>query len=120
MTKQTNHCAWCGGAIPESGGTGRPRRYCRRSHRQRAFEARRLGAARGLGPNEAVVSAPELAALADRVYLVQAALDDTADDLRGNPGIDEVRDAYEHLRAAAAELARTRLEPSALGDTDRP
>lgn len=110
-----SHCGWCGGAIPAVGGPGRPRRYCRRSHRQRAFEARRLGVVRGLGPDEAVVSARELAALADRIYLVQAALDDTADDLRGSPEIAEVMAAYHHLRLAATELAGTRIEPSALG-----
>ncbi|MCJ7725318.1 MAG: hypothetical protein MUP76_02870 [Acidimicrobiia bacterium] len=114
MTQQVQHCAWCGGAIPESGGPGRPRRYCRRSHRQRAFEARRLGEARGLGADEAIVSARELATMADQLYLLQAALDDTADDLRGNPSRAEVEAAYRHLRTAAAVVAASRLEPSAL------
>jgi hypothetical protein len=35
-------CEWCGGAVSQVG-TRTPRRYCKRSHRQRAFEARRLG-----------------------------------------------------------------------------
>lgn len=35
-------CEWCGEAVSQVG-TRTPRRYCKRSHRQRAFEARRLG-----------------------------------------------------------------------------
>ncbi|WP_457493413.1 hypothetical protein [Streptomyces sp. P5_D11] len=35
-------CEWCGEAVSQLG-TRTPRRYCKRSHRQRAFEARRLG-----------------------------------------------------------------------------
>lgn len=35
-------CEWCGAAVSQLG-TRTPRRYCKRSHRQRAFEARRLG-----------------------------------------------------------------------------
>jgi hypothetical protein len=37
-------CEWCGEAVSQLG-TRTPRRYCKRSHRQRAFEARRLGVA---------------------------------------------------------------------------
>ncbi|GAB2778267.1 hypothetical protein [Streptomyces daliensis] len=34
-------CEWCGEPVSQLG-TRTPRRYCKRSHRQRAFEARRL------------------------------------------------------------------------------
>lgn len=34
-------CEYCGRTYEASGGVGRPRKYCRRSCRQRAFEARR-------------------------------------------------------------------------------
>lgn len=34
-------CEYCGRAYEADGGVGRPRKYCRRSCRQRAFEARR-------------------------------------------------------------------------------
>jgi hypothetical protein len=74
-----------------------------------------MGEVRGLGPGEAVVSAADLAALGDRLYLLRAALDDTADDVRGDPGAAGWKAAYRHLRLAAGELAGTRLEPTALG-----
>ncbi|MCX5079372.1 hypothetical protein OHA84_38665 [Streptomyces sp. NBC_00513] len=35
-------CRWCGEPVSQLG-TRTPRRYCRRSHRQRAYEAERLG-----------------------------------------------------------------------------
>ncbi|MGW4510164.1 hypothetical protein ACWENO_36560 [Streptomyces sp. NPDC004436] len=35
-------CVWCGEPVSQLG-TRTPRRYCQRSHRQRALEARRLG-----------------------------------------------------------------------------
>lgn len=35
-------CEWCGEAVSQLGSRS-PRLYCKRSHRQRAFEARRLG-----------------------------------------------------------------------------
>ncbi|WP_431777004.1 hypothetical protein [Streptomyces cucumeris] len=34
-------CAWCGRPVRQSG-TGRPREYCRRSCRQRAYEERQI------------------------------------------------------------------------------
>ena len=42
---QRSRCAWCSRAMPERGANvvGRKPLYCRRSCRQRAFEARRRG-----------------------------------------------------------------------------
>src|SRR6478752_4021330 len=37
----SDRCAFCRRAMPEPAGVGRPRTYCRRSCRQRAFEQRR-------------------------------------------------------------------------------
>ncbi|MFF6787252.1 hypothetical protein [Streptomyces sp. NPDC012510] len=42
-------CEWCGQPVSQLG-TRTPRRYCRRSHRQRAYEARRLQRASGVAP----------------------------------------------------------------------
>lgn len=50
-------CEYCGDPVPESLGT-KPRRYCSRSHRQRAYEARRT--------REAVVTATAVAVARDR------------------------------------------------------
>lgn len=43
-SREARRCAWCARPLPGPARTGRPRTYCRRSCRQRAFEARqRLG-----------------------------------------------------------------------------
>ena len=94
-------CGWCGRGMP-SGGNGRPRVYCKRSHRQRAFEARRLGEVMHLSDDEALVSLSELRALHDKVYVLEAALDDVDQDLAVDP--DDVAGAYRHLHAAADAL----------------
>lgn len=41
VTERRQRCGWCGRVLPEAAATGRPRTYCRRSCRQRAFEERR-------------------------------------------------------------------------------
>lgn len=49
-------CLWCHAAVPRHRGPGRPRLYCCRSHRQRAYERRR-----GLGvlpPPEQLIASP--------------------------------------------------------------
>ncbi len=100
--------------MPPSTGPGRPRRYCRRSHRQRAFEARRLGERMGLSSGESVVASEALEELRDRLYVLEAALDDVEADLRGRPPLEEYRRAFGHLYAAAAGLRDRWLEPIAV------
>lgn len=39
-TPKSRPCEWCGAPVDQLG-TRSPRLYCKRSHRQRAFEARR-------------------------------------------------------------------------------
>lgn len=57
-------------------GVGRPKLYCRRSCRQRAYESRRRSAEVGLGDDELVVTRNELDDVRDRLYLIGTALDD--------------------------------------------
>ena len=116
MTQRSEilHCAWCGRAFASSGGTGRKARYCRRSHRQRAFEARCLAVRMGLDSGEALVDAEALCRLRDRLYILESALDDVEGDLKGRPGPEEYKRAFQHLYAAAAPLRGTCVEPAAV------
>jgi hypothetical protein len=111
---EISHCAWCGRAFALSGNLGRTARYCRRSHRQRAFEARCLAARMGLDSGEALVDAAALCRLRDRLYVLESALDDVEGDLKGRPGAEDYKRAFQHLYAAAAPLRDSGVEPAAL------
>lgn len=97
-------------------GPGRPRRYCRRSHRQRHYEARTLAARHGLGRDDALIDRRALGRLNDRLYILEAACDDVRQDLAERPGIDDYRSAVVHLLEAALPLRSAYLEPRAIGD----
>lgn len=50
MDRQSRVCEWCGQAFTPPTRRGPPPRYCRPSHRRRAYEARRYGYATRLTP----------------------------------------------------------------------
>jgi hypothetical protein len=114
LKQEIAHCAWCGRAFAVSTGQGRRALYCRRSHRQRAFEARCLAARMGLDSGEALVDAAALCRLRDRLYVLESALDDVEGDLRGKPEPEEYKHAFRHLYAAAAQLRGACVEPRAV------
>ena len=115
---EVSHCAWCGRAFAQSGSLGRRARYCRRSHRQRAFEARCLAMRMGLDSGEALVDADALCRLRDHLYVLESALDDVEVDLKGRPGPEDYQRAFQHLYAAAAPLRAACLEPAAVLSRD--
>ncbi|MBK6670164.1 MAG: hypothetical protein IPG46_11045 [Actinobacteria bacterium] len=85
-------CRWCGRPVA-SAPIGRPRAYCRRSCRQRAYESRRRGIELGLGDEELVIARHER--------------DDALDRLAEVHGLwaDAVRDAQDGL-AESTVLSR--------------
>ncbi|HKY14753.1 MAG TPA: hypothetical protein VJM33_07485 [Microthrixaceae bacterium] len=111
------HCAWCGRRLAAVTGTaGRPQRYCRRSCRQRMYEARRRSDELGLAEHELVVTKGQLDELRDRV----AELDDVAaaliDELEMM--LDAIPDAPRRPEALTGEL-RERLQ-ALLADVGSP
>jgi hypothetical protein len=86
-------------------GPGRPREFCRRSCRQRDYEARRRAAAHGLDETDLIVARAALESLRDRLYVLEAAVEDVDRDLAGAEGPDDVRRALEWLLEAARPLA---------------
>jgi hypothetical protein len=100
-----------------SGGPGRRPRYCRRSHRQRAYEARRLAGERGIRPDEVLLSRRTWEALRDALYRLEAASEDVAMDLMaGRPTKAEYVDALGHLTSAVRDLQEIAVEPIAVTD----
>lgn len=96
-------CAWCRRSLPEPAATGRPRRYCRRSCRQRAFEARRRltelswGEDQLRGATERLDDASvHLAGIEDLVRELRQDVDDGRADLAG-PAAEELVGRLESL-----------------------
>ena len=118
MTQQTRtkRCEWCGAEFAVGGRTGRPPKYCRRSHRQRHYEAKRLGSGRGLSSGEVLLAIHDYERLRDAVYVLEAAMEDVATDLQGAPTKADYSAAIMHLRMAATEVVEASPEPTAIGD----
>ena len=109
-------CRWCGEEFLDTPGPGRPRQYCRASHRQRAYEARRLGESRQLTPDEVIVSRRAWDALRDALYRLESAAEDVAVDLEsGTPTKTDYIQAIAHLSEAVRQLQEVSVEPVALG-----
>lgn len=115
VTKEIRRCLWCAASIPEPSGPGRPRVFCRRSHRQRHYEARRLANAQGLAPDEVLISRRQFDDWRDRIYLLEAGLEDAALDLGDAPALREYTEAFQTLYEAASRAKEFRLEARALG-----
>ena len=116
-------CAYCRRPLPDITSTGRPARYCRRSHRQRAYEARRRAERAALPAGHVVVAQADLDMLHDRLYVLEAALEDVRVDLTGagRPMPDRVprtspakpyAEALAHLMEAAGDLRGLVVEPA--------
>lgn len=109
-------CRWCGGDFLRTPGAGRPKEYCRPSHRQRAYEARRLGESRKLAPDEVIVSRRAWDALRDALYRLESAAEDVAIDLTsGAPVKADYVQALAHLTEAVRQLQDVSVEPIAVG-----
>jgi hypothetical protein len=90
-------------------GPGRPAQYCRRSCRQREYEANLRSKELGLGESELVMARSELDRLRDALYVLEAAVEDVDQDL-AESGDDpqEVRRSLDWLLAAARPLLELR------------
>lgn len=103
MTKQPEgaRCGWCGRELVITDGRGRPRRYCRQSCRQRAYELRRRQLVGTLRSTEVPIRLIDFERLRDGLYIVNSALDDVDLDLSED---GDYAAAFRHLYAAASGL----------------
>jgi hypothetical protein len=90
-------CRWCGRPMPEAAATGRPRQFCRRSCRQRDFEARERARRHGLDETDVIIAREALETLRDQLYVVRCAVDDVRRDLAGSPTKSEYATAVDWL-----------------------
>lgn len=103
MTNQVL-CAWCGRPFAASTGAGRPRRYCKRSCRQRDYEARQRSAELGLAESDLVVARREIDHLDDLIYVLGCAIEDVERDTAADPSGDQLRQSLAWLLEAARPL----------------
>ena len=115
MTKHLRRCVWCSAPIPQPGGQGRPRKFCKRSHRQRHYEARRLATKQGVEPDEVLIGRDVFDDWRDHLYLLEAAIEDAEQDLGESPALREYTEAFQVLYEAARRVKGFRLEARALG-----
>jgi len=98
-------CGWCRRGLPERRGPGRPRRFCRQACRQAAYVAGRRRDELGLSEEELIVTRQALDDLRDRIYVLEAAIEDVERDLAAEePTEQELRDAVQWLLDAARPL----------------
>lgn len=100
----SERCEWCGRGLPERVGPGRPRRYCRQACRQAAYVAGQRRSELGLSEQELVVTRRALEDLRDRLYVLEAAVEDVERDLEEGETDQVLRDALRWLLAAARPL----------------
>lgn len=112
---ELRRCPWCAEIVPTAGGPGRPRRFCRRSHRQRHYEARRLAAAQGIAADEVLLSREVFDAWRDQIALLASAVEDADQDLGEAPGLREYTEAFQGLYAAAVATKSFRPDVRAIG-----
>ena len=97
-------CEWCGRGLPARSGPGRPRRFCRQACRQAAYVAGQRRADLGLSESELIVTRAALDDLRDKLYVLEAAVEDVERDLPEAEGEQDLRDALDWLLQATRPL----------------
>lgn len=103
MTKPpvAQRCRWCSRGIDVRPGPGRPRQFCGASCRQADYIARQRRAEVGLSESELIVARSALESLRDRIYVLEAAVEDVERDLAAAEEDQDLREALEWLLTAA-------------------
>lgn len=100
-------CSWCGKEI-ETGGRGRPRKFCRPACRQRAYEQRLKVAGTGI-PEEAVIIQPEkVRALEDQLFELRCAAEDIKTAVSEGAGEEDLLTLCDELLSLARRLEKMR------------
>jgi hypothetical protein len=97
-------CRWCRRPLAVGAGPGRPRRYCRRSCRQRDYEARLRARELGLSEAEIILARGQLDALADDLYVLEAAIEDVEGDVARAESAEDYQAALAWVLDAARPL----------------
>lgn len=100
-------CAWCGTEI-QSNTRGRPKKYCGKSCKQRAYEQRNRVAGTEI-PAEAVIIQPErAAALKDSLFELRCAAEDVATASAEGADSGEIQELCRELVLLARSVEKLR------------
>jgi hypothetical protein len=102
-------CRWCGRGFDLRPGPGRPKQFCKASCRQQDYVARRRSTEVGLSESELIVARTQLDELHDRLYVLEAAIEDVERDLAEGDDPQAVREALDWLLDAARPVVEHRL-----------
>lgn len=100
----SRRCRWCGRPFEAAAGPGRPRQFCKAGCRQADYIARQRSAELGINESELVITRAALDELRDRLYVLEAAVEDVERDLGESESEQDLRDALTWLLAAARPL----------------
>lgn len=98
--------------MAQTPGAGRPRLFCSRSHRQRAYEARRRADSLRIPAGQVIVAEEDLRRMHDRLYRLESALEDVDGDLAASSSHRAYKEAFDHLAEAARDLVGAVVEPA--------
>lgn len=112
MVRERELCAWCGTGLPERTTVGRPREYCSRSCRQRAYENRQQAAADGLSEDAVIVRRAQLEDLQDRLFTLRCAVEDLEAVLGEDASRGELERVCREVVHSAGTLNRLWLTPA--------
>jgi hypothetical protein len=101
---EVEKCLWCRFPVVQKDGPGRPRRYCKRSCRQRDFEARQRAAAHGVDEGDILLARSEVNRLRDEIFVLQCAVEDADRDMTEAKTANDFHDIVRLLLDAAKSV----------------
>jgi len=102
---EERRCGWCRRVLAIRRGPGRPQVFCRQACRQASYVAGRRRDELGLSESELIVARHELDELRDKLYVLEAAIEDVERDLAEAEGEQDLREALDWILAAARPLS---------------
>ena len=103
-SSEERRCGWCRRVLPVRAGPGRPQVFCRQACRQASYVAGRRRDELGLSESELIVTRQALDELRDKLYVLEAAIEDVERDLADAESEQDLRDALAWILAAARPL----------------